>query len=149
MIDGRFGGAIYSQEAADADQAGVSERSLLYRESGVTLDAVDPNGAQNTTAITGQQYWQSYSAIGENYVYGQDNVRLREFSLGYNVPNVSSLGIESMNIALIGRNLFFFSKKAEDIDPESMLGTNISGQGLSFSSLPTQRSLGLNVTLKF
>lgn len=149
LIDGRFGGAIYSQEAADADQAGVSERSLLYRESGVTLDAVDPNGAQNTTAITGQQYWQSYSAIGENYVYGQDNVRLREFSLGYNVPNVSSLGIESMNIALIGRNLFFFSKKAEDIDPESMLGTNISGQGLSFSSLPTQRSLGLNVTLKF
>jgi TonB-linked SusC/RagA family outer membrane protein len=149
LIDGRFGGALYSQESADLDNSGVSERSLLYRESGVTLDAVDPNGAQNTTAITGQEYWQSYSAIGENYVYGQDNVRLREFSLGYNVPNVSSLGIESMNIALIGRNLFFFSKKADDIDPESMLGTGIGGQGLSFSSLPTQRSLGLNVTLKF
>jgi len=32
-----------------------------------------------------------------------------------------------MNLSLVGRNLFFFMKKADDIDPEAMLGTNIGG----------------------
>ena len=59
------------------------------------------------------------------------------------------LGLESANIQLIGRNLFFFNKKAEDIDPEAMLGTNIAGQGIALGNIPTLRSLGLNVTLKF
>ena len=59
------------------------------------------------------------------------------------------MGIESANLQLIGRNLFFFDRSAEDIDPESMLGNNIGGQGISAGSLPTTRSLGLNLTLKF
>jgi len=149
LIDGRFGGVIYSADSSLYDSSGVSQRSLQYREGGVTLTGVDPNGATNTTSITGQEYWGSYSAIAENYVYSQDNVRLRELSLGYNVPNVSSLGLSSLNISVIGRNLFFFNKKAEDIDPEAMLGTNIGGMGYASSNLPTLRSMGLNVTLKF
>ncbi len=149
LIDGRFGGVVYSGDSSRLDSYGVSERSLQYRESGVVLDAVDPNGAANTVNITGQEYWQRIADIAEPYVYAQDNVRLRELAIGYSFPDVSALGMESINLQLIGRNLFFINKKAEDIDPEAALGTNLGGQGIALGNLPTLRSIGLNVTLKF
>ncbi len=149
LIDARFGGQILSQVSSGADGNGTSERSLLYRESGVTLDAVTSSGAVNTASITGEEYWGSMSGIAENYIYSQSNVRLREFSVGYNLPIADALGADSVNLQLIGRNLFFFSKKADDIDPEAMLGTNIGGMGIASGNLPTTRSLGLNLTLKF
>ena len=149
LIDGRFGGVVYSGDSSRLDSYGVSERSLQYRESGVVLDAVDPNGAANTVNITGQEYWQRIADIAEPYVYAQDNVRLRELAIGYSFPDVSALGMESVNLQLIGRNLFFINKKAEDIDPEAALGTNLGGQGIALGNLPTLRSIGLNVTLKF
>ena len=40
-------------------------------------------------------------------------------------------------------------KEADDIDPESILGTNLNGQGINAYNLPTVRSLGLNLTLNF
>jgi outer membrane receptor protein involved in Fe transport len=150
LIDGRFGGAIFSEEAAYFDQMGISQNSLLYRETGTTLVGLDPAGAANTQSMTGQEYWGSNSAIAENHVYKQDNIRLREFSVGYNFPDVSSVGLESASIQVIGRNLFYFDKSAPDgIDPEAMLGTNIQGQGISSGNLPTTTSIGLNLTLKF
>ena len=149
LIDGRFGGQIYVRDSSDLDSQGVSARSLLYRETGTTLVGLDPTGAANAQALTGQEYWQTRSAIAENHVYDQTSIRLREFSVGYNIPDVSSLGIESASIQVIGRNLFFFERAADDIDPEQMLGTNLSGQGIASGSLPSTRSLGLNLTLKF
>jgi hypothetical protein len=58
-------------------------------------------------------------------------------------------GIESGTIQLVGRNLFFFSKDAQDIDPESMLGTTLGIQGISENGMPTTKSVGLNLSLNF
>ena len=150
LIDARIGGQVYSQTSADLDRNGVSERSLQYRDTGVTLSGINTGtGAANTESITSQEYWTAMSNISGNYIYDQDNIRLREFSIGYNVPNVSSIGLQSASIQLVGRNLFFLSKSADDIDPESMLGTSIGVQGMSHMSMPTLRSLGLNLTLNF
>jgi hypothetical protein len=57
--------------------------------------------------------------------------------------------LDSANLQLVGRNLFFFSKEAEDIDPEVMLGTSLGIQGMSHNQMPTMRSVGLNLTLNF
>jgi TonB-linked SusC/RagA family outer membrane protein len=152
LVDGRFGGEIYSATSASLDSNGVSDRTLLYRDGGVVVDAINTGtGAQNTESITAQEYWQGMAGIAENYVYDQTNIRLREFALSYRVPNnlTEKIGANSASIGLIGRNLFFFYKKAKDIDPEATLGTGLSGQGISINNVPTIRSLGLNVTLKF
>jgi len=149
-IDARIGGQVYSQTSADLDRNGVSERSLKYRETGITVEGINTGtGAQNSVGITGQEYWTAMSNISENYIYDQDNIRLRELSIGYSIPNTDKLGIQSASIQLVGRNLFFFSKSAEDIDPESMLGTSLGVQGMSHMAMPTLRSLGLNLTLNF
>ena len=148
QIDGRFGGQFYSNTSRNLDSYGVSERTLQYRESGVTLDGINSaTGATNTEAITGQEYWGSLAV--ENYIYDQDNIRLRELSIGYQIPNTQSLGIQSASIQLVGRNLFFFSKDAPDVDPEMTLGTAIGAQGFNLNNLPSTRSLGLNLTLNF
>lgn len=150
LIDARIGGKIYSQTSADLDEAGASLRSLQYRESGVVLEGINTEtGAANTVNISGQDYWTAMSNISENYLYDQDNVRLRELSIGYRIPGVESIGLDSANLQLVGRNLFFFSKEAEDIDPEVMLGTSLGIQGMSHNQMPTMRSIGLNLTLNF
>ena len=149
LIDARIGGQVYSQTSADLDRAGVSERSLQYRDGVVVSGTNTGTGAANTERISGQDYWTQMSEVSGNYVYDQDNIRLRELSIGYNIPNVSAIGLQSANIQLVGRNLFFFSKSAEDIDPEAMLGTSIGVQGMSHFAMPTLRSLGLNLTLNF
>ncbi|MCB0460236.1 MAG: SusC/RagA family TonB-linked outer membrane protein [Flavobacteriaceae bacterium] len=152
LIDARFGGEIYSGTSASLDNSGASERSLQYRNGGVVLDAINTStNAQNTVNITAQDYWGRYSTIAENYVYDQTNIRLREFALSYNLPSSAAekIGMRSASIGLIGRNLFFFSKKAEDIDPEVALGTSLSSQGIAVNNVPTVKSLGLNISLKF
>ena len=148
QIDGRFGGQFYSNTSRNLDSYGVSERTLQYRESGVTLDGINSaTGAPNTEAITGQEYWGSLAV--ENYIYDQDNIRLRELSIGYQIPNTQSFGIQSASLQLVGRNLFFFSKDAPDVDPEMTLGTAIGAQGFNLNNLPSTRSLGVNLTLNF
>ena len=148
QIDGRFGGQFYSNTSRNLDSYGVSERTLQYRESGVTLDGINSStDAPNTEAITGQEYWGSLAA--QNYIYNQDNIRLRELSIGYQIPNTQSYGIQSASLQLVGRNLFFFSKDAPDVDPEMTLGTAIGAQGFNLNNLPSARSLGVNLTLNF
>jgi len=151
LIDARIGGKIYSQTSADLDRNGVSERSLQYRDTGITVSGTNTGtGSANTESITGQQYWTAMSNISENYIYDQDNIRLRELSLGYSIPVKSNkVGIQSATVQVVGRNLFFLMNKAEDIDPESMLGTSIGVQGLSHNAMPTLRSIGLNLNLTF
>jgi hypothetical protein len=141
---------MYSQTSASLDGSGVSQRSLEYRETGVTLDAINTStSAANTNSITGQQYWGAMSGIAENYIYDQTNIRMRELAIGYQIPNIEFLGMQSATIQLIGRNLFFLSRSAPDIDPESMLGTGLGAQGISSNNLPSIRSLGFNLTLNF
>ena len=148
QIDGRFGGQFYSNTSRNLDVTGVSERSAQYRESGITLSGINTStGAANTEPITAQEYWGSLAV--ENYIYDQDNIRLRELSIGYQIPNTINYGIQSASLQLIGRNLFFFSKDAPDVDPEMTLGTAIGAQGFNLNNLPSTRSLGLNLTLNF
>ena len=152
LVDARFGGKIYSGTSASLDANGTSVRSLQYRDGGVILDAINEStGTANTKSISAPQYWGAISGIAEYYVYDQTNIRLREFALNYNVPKniVEQIGANSVTVSLIGRNLFFFYKKADDIDPETTLGTSINGQGISSNNVPAIRSIGLNVNLKF
>jgi TonB-linked SusC/RagA family outer membrane protein len=160
LLSARIGGQLYSGTDAGLDASGVSSRTLKYREEGVVLpgvvnmaapDAAEPEFQPNTTKITGQQYWGSYSSIASNYVYDQTNVRLREASLTYNLPASLLQGspFKSGSIGLVGRNLFFLYKEIENFDPESSFSTSNFAQGVLFYNLPTTRQYGINLNLRF
>lgn len=155
LIDARMGGQIYSSTNAQLDASGVSTQSLQYREDGVVVDGVieqeDGSFVPNTVAISAQDYWGAYSGIGSNYIFDQDNIRLREAILTYKVPRsaIANSFLRGATISLIGRNLFFFTKDIDHVDPEASLGTSNTAQGILIANLPTLRSIGFNVSLQF
>ncbi len=154
LIDARFGGKIYSQTSAALDGSGVSVQSLEHRE-GIVVDGYvkqdDDTYVKNETSISGQDYWGAVSGIASEYVFSQSNIRLREFVLSYNLPNsiLKDGFIKGVNVGLIGRNLFFLYKEVDHVDPEASLGTGNNGQGILSYNLPTPRSIGFNVNIKF
>jgi TonB-linked SusC/RagA family outer membrane protein len=151
LIDGRFGGEVYSGTDAGLDATGVSERSLEYREGGVIIDGVRADGTANTVSISSQQYWGSYSGIGENYIFDQTNIRLREAALTYTLPRqmIDKTFIKGLSVGITGRNLFFLYRALENFDPEGSFSVSNFAQGVLFYTMPTARSLGFNVSIKF
>ncbi|HKL33449.1 MAG TPA: SusC/RagA family TonB-linked outer membrane protein [Tangfeifania sp.] len=155
QIDGRIGGQIFSQTNAALMASGVTVETLEYREDGITVDAVvkqdDDSYVQNTTEISAQDYWSSIAGIASQHVFDQTNIRLREFVMSYKIPNsvLTDTFIREINLGIVGRNLLFIYKDIEHVDPEASLGTGNNGQGILSYNLPTPRSLGFNVNLKF
>ncbi|ELR72148.1 TonB-dependent receptor [Fulvivirga imtechensis AK7] len=158
LIDARIGGEVYSGADAGLDASGASKRTLQYREDGVVLDAMvntgtaeEPVYVENTTSVSAQRYFGGLTGIASNYVYDQTNIRMREASLIYRLPAslLSKTFIKTASIGLVGRNLFFLTKKIDNFDPESSYSTTSFGQGVLFYNLPTTRSYGFSVKIDF
>lgn len=146
LIDGRFGGDVLSQTEAELDQRGVSKRTGEARDRGF----VDINGTQVApkdfyTAISGR------TGCTEYYMFDATNIRLREFSIGYSFPKEflrKSNIFEDIQISVIGRNLFFFKKKAP-FDPDAILSIRNDNQGIDVFGMPSTRSFGFNLKFVF
>lgn len=155
LIDGRFGGELFSGTDTGLDASGVSKRTLNYREDGILVEGVwlndDGNYVENDTRISAQDYYGALAGIASEYVYDATNVRLREASLTYNFPRsmLENTFVQSASLSLIGRNLFFIHKEMDNFDPESSFSTSNFSQGVLWYNLPTTRSLGFNLNVKF
>lgn len=158
LIDGRFGGKVLSQTQADLDQKGVSKVTGDARANGyVDLEGHRIQGTYVKEGITYDAIQSFYSSVGgrsgltEYYMYDATNIRLRELSLGYTFSKKmlqSTKYIKDAQISFVGRNLFFISKKAP-FDPDAVLSTGNSNQGIDVYGMPTTRSLGFNLKLTF
>ncbi|MBD0850904.1 SusC/RagA family TonB-linked outer membrane protein [Maribacter arenosus] len=155
LIDCRIGGEVFSFTDSGLDATGVSKRSLEFREGGVLVDGVIDDGSgnfsANTVTISAQDYWGAVSNIGSEYVYDQTNVRLRELSLTYNLPQkfLKDTFVRRVSFSAIGRNLLFLYKNVDNFDPESSYSTSNFGQGVLFYALPTTKSYGLSLNVNF
>lgn len=158
LIDGKFGGQIYSGTNAGALSRGQHKKTLNGREGGLTISGQREDG-DDSVAFTRtlspdndnlRNYWARESEIAEATIYDADFLRLRQVRLGYNVPKkfLGKFKIKEMNVALIAKNLFFLHRKTENIDPESAYNTG-NAQGLEYYGVPATRSYGLSVNFKF
>lgn len=165
LIDARIGGQMVSGTDAYLAYYGVAGYTEKFREGGLILDAVKADGSPNATAITAQQLWSTVSqsgrdAWGDFFTYDMTNVRLREFSLGYDFKLNETAVIKSASLSLTGRNLFFFyrgksvmningiGKRDNPTDPDASLGAD-NYQGVELGLPPMARSFGFNVKLTF
>lgn len=155
LIDARLGGKVMSITQALLDEYGVSKASADARHGGgVDIPAVVSNGTDITGTYSGKLPAELfYTSVGgragitEYYMYDATTIRWRELSLGYRLP-VKSKFIKSASLSLIGRNLFFFYKKAP-FDPEISMSTGNGVQGIDVAGLPSTRSLGLSLRCSF
>jgi len=155
LVDAKFGGVAFSKTEAFLDSYGVSERTAAARDKGylpINATINSPGGAKAVTSIDPWTYYQNVgdrNRIMEPYVFSRTNVRLAQFVLGYNLRSQNEKAFFKVaTFSLIGRNLFFFYKKAP-FDPEQAMSTNNSMQSNDVFSMPSTRSFGFNVSLTF
>ncbi|OFX64235.1 MAG: SusC/RagA family TonB-linked outer membrane protein [Bacteroidetes bacterium GWC2_40_13] len=157
LIDAKMGGEIYTMTNAWGQYSGILEESLIGRETGIVGDGVmlDANGnyVANNVVVTAENY--NHNAFGndivETSVFDASYVKWRQLSIGYDLPVawVSKLGLKNANISFIGRNLAILYKKAPHIDPETGFSNENNMQGMEFGQMPSTRSLGFSLNLKF
>ena len=87
----------------------------------------------------------------EAATYDATYVKLREVSLGYNIPNsfLDKLGIVSARVALVGRNLLLFSD-VPTIDPETFsIRNGVFVPGYESQQIFSTRNYGFTINLSF
>ena len=165
LIDGRVGGQMVSGSEANLAFDGNSDYTLEHREGGWLLPAVGKDeGKPNDRQINAEQFWQTVSqgrySWGEFFTYNTTNFRVRELSVGYNIPISNQGFFTNAKVSLTARNLFFLyrgyatmnipglKKRKMNFDPDVNLGAG-NFQGIDYGNLPTTRTVGLNVQLSF
>lgn len=157
--DAAHGGLLYyypgndnSKEAVPLPEGTTSAPGgATVHDDGMIFEGVHKNGKKNEIIIPAQAYYKSLSNVDEAFTYDASFVKLREVKFGYelNTPFIKNIGLQSATISLVGRNLWIISKQAPNIDPETAFSTENGGQGLEDLSLPSIRSFGININLKF
>ena len=155
LIDVRWGGQVYNSVSSGLMSAGVTPETLEYRDGGIVVNGViaqaDGTYKQNDVKITAQEYWGSIAGIASEHIQDMSNIRLREMVLAYQLPQsvIGSSFIKDVKIGLTGRNILMLYSKIDHVDPELSLGTGNNGMGIISNNLPTTRSLGVNLNIKF
>ncbi|MCD7969338.1 MAG: SusC/RagA family TonB-linked outer membrane protein [Alistipes sp.] len=145
MFTARLGGVVFSRTQAALDYYGVSEATAAARDAGgVTVN----NGLNTLSAYNWYSVVAAGDAISQFYTYSATNVRLQEASISYTIPRDKLGGVVDMTISLVGRNLWMIYNKAP-FDPESVASTGNYYQGIDYFMMPSTRSIGFNLRLKF
>lgn len=148
--------AWYTSEEARL-AAGIPEGSWTptggYVGKGVvnTGTSDNPVYVTNTTPVNPQDYWQNFLENSpEIFIYDATYAKLREVVFGYTLPPslLAKTPFESISISFVARNLLILYSNIPNIDPESGYN-NGNGQGFEYGSLPSRRSYGVNLNVKF
>lgn len=151
LIDGKFGGSMFSGTNDMAYFLGTHKATLEGREGGVIGKGVKSDGSPNDKAVPAMEYYMYLANnISEAFVYDASFVKLREISVGYSFPAnaVAKLGLSKLTFSVVGRNLATLYSKVPMVDPESAFSSG-NAQGLEQWGLPATRSWGFNLNLKF
>ena len=137
LIDGKFGGKIFSSTDYFAYQFGLHKETLVNRE-----------GTFGTNLNAQTYYTTLANNVSKLFVEDASFIKFRQVTFGYTFPtNMFNNAIRGATLSFVGRNLFTIMKKTDNIDPESSYG-GIS-QGLELAGVPPVRTYGLNLSLKF
>ena len=179
LLDSKFGADIYSMSAMSAHVNGTSKETLAGRAewydseearqaagspanwvptggfvgNGVvnTGTKENPVWEKNTTPVDPQVYWNTiYNNTPEPFIYDASYIKLRELTLSYSLPKriLVKTFLQEVAFTAYGRNLWIFYTKLNNIDPESNYN-NGNGQGFEYGSLPSRRTYGFGINVKF
>ncbi|WP_071885869.1 SusC/RagA family TonB-linked outer membrane protein [Hymenobacter sedentarius] len=171
LVDYRKGGDLYSTTLASYLGRGVTkdteDRNKLVIIKGVKGDPTthlplrnaDGSTIPNNTAISVNDYYFSSGAAGlgafdEKNVYDATTVRLREVSLGYDLPKslLAKTPFGVVNVSVSGRNLYWYSPNIPQhthFDPETNTFGASNQQGFEYTNAPNTRRYGVNLRVNF
>ncbi|WP_299089198.1 SusC/RagA family TonB-linked outer membrane protein [uncultured Bacteroides sp.] len=142
-----------SEEARQAAGMNIEQWRASGKASGYIVPGVIENAdgtfRNNDIPVNPESFWKSAADNAPSmFIYDNSYVKCREITFGYTFPE-KMLGkvVKSLSLSFVARNPFIIWKNIPNIDPDS--GYNTSGLGLEYGSLPSRRSYGLNVNIKF
>ncbi|MCT4648418.1 MAG: SusC/RagA family TonB-linked outer membrane protein [Carboxylicivirga sp.] len=160
LIDMQKGGDIYSWSKSYRGLFGTSKETLEgradwyagtggYVEKGINENTGKPNDV--AIAPTYRWYHLYNKEIGAEWMQDATNIRLREVILNYSLPKkwLEKTPLTNVSVSLVGRNLFFFYRAMDHVDPESGFGSGNISTGFEHSSLPSTRTYGANLKINF
>ena len=166
LFDIRTGGEIYSHTQTVGREGGIMIETLEGRADGYDLSKagngvigkgvmlVNGQYVENDVKRTAREWHTAYTAgrnIAEGVMFDASFVKLREFQVGYNFPAqvLKKSPFKSATLSIVGRNLALWSN-VPHVDPEVMSFTGGTAlPGIEHMSIPSSRSFGVNLSLKF
>jgi TonB-linked SusC/RagA family outer membrane protein len=131
--DAESGGLAYYVDANDVkvltNSAAGPNGEKVYQD-GRILDGVKADGSKNDYVVSSAEYYFiTYNWGGPQYspntryeLFVKENsyIKMRELVLRYSLPKtfVQKMGLSNLEVSAFGRNLFFFYKTIDHMDPE-------------------------------
>ena len=166
LFDIRTGGEIYSHTQTVGREGGIMIETLEGRADGYDLTKpgngvigqgvmlVNGQYVPNDVKRTAREWHTAYTAgrnIAEGVMFDASFAKLREFQIGYNFPAqvLKNSPFKSATLSFVGRNLALWSN-VPHVDPEVMSFTGGTAlPGIEHMSIPSSRSFGVNLSMKF
>lgn len=166
LFDVRMGGQVYSHTQTVGREGGIIVETLEGRADGYDLtkpgNGVIGNGVMvvngqfvaNDVKRTAREWHTAFTggrAIAEGVMYDASFVKLRELQIGFNFPTqvLKNTPFKAATLSFVGRNLALWSN-VPHVDPEVMSYTGGTAlPGIEYMSIPSSRSYGVNLSLKF
>ncbi len=144
---GSFSG-LYAKTAVLNDRS-IPVRDPLIDGGGVNVEGVDGDGKAVKTYVEAQTYWHQFrtnSNIADMSIFDASYVKLREVSLGYNLPvrKWKTKLFTQAHVSLVARNVWLIYADEKGFDP-----SELSGRFGENGQMPGVRSFGLNLKLGF
>ena len=138
LIDGKFGGKIFSATDYYATLFGLRKETLVGRDGTFGPEKILPQVYYNTLA----------NNVSNQFVQDASFIKLRQVTLGYSFGSgLFNNHIKRLTLSLVARNLFFIRRLTDNIDPEGSF--TALAQGLELGGVPPSRTFGLNLNAKF
>ena len=153
LVDVRYGGDFISMTDNYACYNGNSARTLEGRDGMVVNGIVESTNKANTQKVKAEEYYSNIggsTGVAEEFMYKGTYVKLRELSLGWNLPKLwlSKTPLKAVKISAVARDLFYIYKAAP-VNAESAFSREDYAQAFEYASMPPTRSFGFALNVKF
>ncbi|CAN5147611.1 SusC/RagA family TonB-linked outer membrane protein [soil metagenome] len=154
LIDFKLGHFLGSQTNFNAYRHGLHQSTLVGREEGYVIGkGVNAAGQPNTAQTPLQTFYETVntSSIREEFAYDAGFWKLRQLSIGYDFTKLlpSTLFIKGLKVSAVANNVSILWKAVPNIDPDQLISSSDLEQGLEQTGLPSSRSIGFNLNIKF
>lgn len=154
LVDFKLGNMMLSGTNFNAVRHGLHQMTLPGRDTGGIVGVgVNEKGEVNAVKAQPQDYWSVVRSLAliEPVVYNGGYWKLRQVTAGYDFSKFipKNVPINTVKLSFVANNVLLLKKWIDNIDPESFGYSSDNLVGMESTGLPTTRSLGFNLNVKF
>ena len=156
LIDAKIGGKVISGTNLNLFRHGLQKETLVGRgdaDNKLVGAGVNDKGEVNAVRAFVQDYYSvgRSKSLGEQVLYDASYSKLRQVSIGYDFTKFlpKSLFIKGIRLSAVANNVAILKKSLPNLDPEQYGFSSDNLIGLESTGLPTSRSIGFNLNVRF